>query len=131
MLRSARLAADVPRVTSFFPEPPPAPIETADDRAALPEPFVPGGRLPREDHAHNAFLNAGPPVHIDAHPVSRWQSSATTFGPVGRIVVSLVMVATGAGIVMLGMAAPIAIFMWWFVVMPKVMFDVWRPARRP
>ena len=48
----------------------------------------------------------------------------------GAIVTSMIMVVIGTGSAMPWMAAPIAIFMWWFVVMPKVMFDVWRPARR-
>jgi hypothetical protein len=70
------------------------------------------------------------PARTKIHTDSRWKSGSTTFGPVGRIVLTLLFLLPyplfffdfplgliGAGI-------------WTFVIGPMAMRDIWRPARR-
>lgn len=99
-------------MTSFFPEP----HETTP--AGPPTPEV----------GANGLVAAGSPVVRPATPrTSRWAGSATTFGPVGRLVGSGVMVLVG---VWLAWANPLGAALWWFVATPWVLRDLWRPGRR-
>jgi hypothetical protein len=82
--------------------------------------FVPGG-----------FRVGGPePARPKIYTDSRWKSGSTTFGPVGRVVLTVCfllpyplffldfpMGLVGAGI-------------WTFVIGPLALRDIWRPARR-
>ena len=58
---------------------------------------------------------------------SRWAKSDVSFGPVGRILITLVMVAIG---IFLAVFALLGAGLWWLVVMPWAMRDLWRPVFR-
>lgn len=99
-------------MTSFFPEPP-------EQAATSPQAPVAGA---------NGFVAAGAPlVRPAAPPTSRWAGSATTFGPVGRLVGTSLVVVVGAW---LAWANPIGAALWWFAVAPWVLRDLWRAGRR-
>jgi hypothetical protein len=99
-------------VTSFFPEP-------HEQQAAGPQ--VPGAGA-------NGLVAAGSPLIRPAAPsTSRWTRSATTFGPVGRTVGTLVLLTVG---VWLAIFALVGAAVWWFVVVPWALRDLWRPGRR-
>jgi hypothetical protein len=96
-----------------------APIPVASAGAGVfgeAEGFRPGG----------AVAPARSKIHTD----SRWKSGSTTFGPVGRIVLTvcfllpypLFFLAFPLGLVGAGL--------WTFVIGPMAMRDIWRPARR-
>lgn len=99
-------------MTSFFPEP-------QERRAAAAQSPEAGA---------NGFAAAGAPlVRLAAPPTSRWVGSATTFGPVGRLVGTALMVVVGVWLVW---ANPLGAALWWFVATPWVLRDLWRPGRR-
>jgi hypothetical protein len=99
-------------VTSFFPEP-------QDQQPSGPH--VPGAGA-------NGFAAAGSPTIRPAAPrTSRWAGSATTFGPVGRLVGTALMLVVGAWLLW---ANPLGAALWWFVATPWVLRDLWRPGRR-
>lgn len=63
---------------------------------------------------------------------SRWVSSAVTFGPVGRIVVSLLMlVPLWWFIVYAGVFGIVGVPIWLVKVLPWALRDIWRPVRLP
>lgn len=96
-------------MTSFFPEP--------HERTA-----------PVPEAGANGLRAAGGPVLPRAVPAqSRWARSATTFGPVGRMVGTVLLLSVG---VWLAIFALVGAAVWWFVVMPWALRDLWRPARR-
>lgn len=102
-------------MTSFFPEPQEAP-------AAGPV----GPRGP--EAGANGLVAAGAPVTRPVAPAtSRWTSSATTFGPVGRMVGTVLLLAVG---VWLAVFALVGAAVWWFVIVPWALRDLWRPGRR-
>lgn len=63
---------------------------------------------------------------------TRFQRSVVTFGPVGRVVATVLAVAPlwwlvfGAGVLGIVGAA-----MWLFFVLPRALADIWRPALLP
>jgi hypothetical protein len=66
---------------------------------------------------------------------TRWRKTATTFGPVGRVIGTLALVIpfiflTAAGILDGGMTIGGAA-LWGFVVMPWGLRDVWRAGQLP
>ena len=99
-------------MTSFFPEPhehPPVSFQ------------IPG-------EGANGLVAAGSPlIHPPAPPSSRWTRSATTFGPVGRMVGTVLLLTVG---VWLAVFALVGAAVWWFVVVPWALRDLWRPGRR-
>ncbi len=96
-------------MTSFFPEP--------HEQVA-----------PAPEAGANGLRAAGGPVVRRVVPTqSRWARSTTTFGPVGRLVGTVLLVAVG---VWLAIFALIGAAVWWFVVVPWALRDLWRPGRR-
>lgn len=76
----------------------------------------------------NAGTFVGTPMHD--RPTSRWAASPTTFGPVGRLVVTALLLAFGVGnLVMLG-ATPFGLwFLLGFAVFASfVLRSTWRPV---
>jgi hypothetical protein len=97
-------------VTSYVPEPPD------------------GEPSPVPDAGLNGLVSAGAPVvRPPAPPSSRWAGSATTFGPAGRLVGTGLVLAVGGWLLW---ANPIGAALWWVVVTPWVLRDLWKPARR-
>jgi hypothetical protein len=99
-------------VTPFFPEPGPEPA----DRPVDPE--------------GNGFQTAGPGAKPVAAPVSRWAKSDVTFGPVGRVVCTLLVVAVGGWFLTVSIFGLIGAALWWLVVTPWALRDLWRPVAR-
>jgi hypothetical protein len=70
------------------------------------------------------------PVERVDYGYSRWQGSAVSFGPLGRIVVTLVLLAVGP---LMAIYSPVggwlAFLMWVFVILPWALRDVWRKVR--
>ena len=99
-------------MTSFFPEP----------QEQLPAgPQVPGAGA-------NGFVAAGSPlVRPSAPPSSRWARSSTTFGPVGRMLGTVLLLAVGAWLTVFAL---VGAAVWWFVVVPWALRDLWRRGRR-
>ena len=92
----------------------------------FPEPYEQLAPVP--DAEANGLRAAGAPLVRPAAPAqSRWARSATTFGPVGRLVGTALLVAVG---VWLAIFALVGAAVWWFVVMPWALRDLWRPGRR-
>jgi hypothetical protein len=58
---------------------------------------------------------------------SRWAKSDVSFGPVGRILMTLVMLVVG---VWLAIFALIGAGVWWLVIVPWAMRDLWGPVFR-
>ena len=99
-------------MTSYFPEP-------QEQRPPGPELHGPGA---------NGLVAAGSPlIRPPAPPRSRWARSATTFGPVGRLVGTGLLVVVGAWLVW---ANPLGAILWWFVAVPWILRDLWKPGRR-
>lgn len=74
----------------------------------------------------------GDEVPLWAHRRSRWVSSAVTFGPVGRIVVSLLMlVPLWWFIAYAGVFGIVGVPIWLTKVLPWALRDIWRPVRLP
>jgi hypothetical protein len=59
--------------------------------------------------------------------ISRWQRSPLTFGPLGRLLASLVVLAP-LGLAVLNVFFLLAGLLWLFI-LPRVLRDIWRPAR--
>ena len=67
-----------------------------------------------------------------AHRRSRWVRSDVTFGPVGRIVVSLLMlVPLWWFIAYAGVFGIVGVPIWLVKVLPWGLRDIWRPVRLP
>ena len=67
-----------------------------------------------------------------AHRRSRWARSDVTFGPVGRIVVSLLMlVPLWWFIDYAGVFGIVGVPVWLFKVLPWALRDIWRPVCLP
>lgn len=99
-------------MTSFFPEP----ADRRPDSAAVP------------DAGANGLVSAqAPVVRLPAPSRSRWAGSATTFGPVGRLVGTSLTLAVGTW---LAWANPLGAVLWWVIVTPWVLRDLWKPGRR-
>jgi hypothetical protein len=97
----------------FFASSPAAP-EAGANRA--PAPFVPVGSR-----------TAAPVPRPPAAPRNPWAKSDVSFGPVVRILITLVMLVVG---VWLAIFALIGAGLWWLVVMPWAMRDLWGPVFR-
>jgi hypothetical protein len=101
----AARAADEVWVTSFFPEP----AQPAD---------------PADAPAFGSVPPARPPAQVAA---SRWAKSDVSFGPVGRMVGTVLLLAVGAWLLVFSL---IGAGVWWLVVVPWALRDLWRPVRR-
>ena len=67
-----------------------------------------------------------------AYRRSRWVSSQVTFGPVGRIVVSLLMlVPLWWFIAYAGVFGIVGVPIWLMKVLPWGLRDIWRPVKLP
>jgi hypothetical protein len=97
----------------FFASRPAAPEATA---AGAPVAFDPVGFRP-------AAAVPKPP----AAPRSPWAKSDVSFGPVVRILITLFMLVVG---IWLAIFALIGAGVWWLVVMPWAMRDMWGPVFR-
>ena len=97
----------------FFASRPAAPEAGA---ARVPGPFVPTGSR-----------TAAPAPKVPAAARNPWAKSDTSFGPVMRILITLFMVVIG---VWLAVFALIGAGVWWLVVMPWAMRDMWGPVFR-
>lgn len=63
---------------------------------------------------------------------NRFQSSVLTFGPVGRLVATVAVLAVLYWFVMVaGMFGLVGAVVWIGWVMPKALRDIWRPAALP
>ena len=113
-LISARRPADTTIVTSFFPEPTDRPADPAD---------------PAGSDFRTAGL-AGPPPKPAAAPVGRWAKSEVSFGPVGRVLCTLLLVAVGVWFLTVSIFGLIGAGLWWLVVTPWALRDLWRPVAR-
>jgi hypothetical protein len=89
-------------VTSFFPEPVEQPADAAD---------APG------------FRSVPPPPRVPAAAASRWAKSDVSFGPVGRMVGTGVLLAVGGWLLVVNL---IGAGVWCLVVVPWAMRDLWR-----
>jgi hypothetical protein len=98
----------------FFASRPAAP-EAGSNPA--PTPFVPTGSRTA------APVPKPPPA---ARP-SRWAKSDVSFGPVGRILITLIMVVVG---IWLAIFALFGAGLWWLLIMPWAMRDLWGPVFR-
>ena len=97
----------------FFASGPAAPEAGAN---AAPAPFVPTG-------SRTAAPVPRPPSAVR----NPWAKSDVSFGPVVRIMITLFMVVIG---VWLAIFALIGAGVWWLVVMPWAMRDMWGPVFR-
>jgi hypothetical protein len=92
--------------------------------------FTSAGAGPSSDAPGGFRPGGGAPTPAKIYSDSRWKSGSTTFGPVGRVVLTICFLLpyplffldfpfglVGAGI-------------WTFVIGPLAMRDIWRPARR-
>lgn len=67
-----------------------------------------------------------------SEPGSRFQSSVLTFGPIGRVVVTLVLLAVLAWFLLYGgLFGVVGALVWGGRVMPLALRDVWRRAALP
>ncbi|MHB1614991.1 MAG: hypothetical protein ACYCXA_11560 [Actinomycetes bacterium] len=66
------------------------------------------------------------------HRYSRWRSDATTFGPAGRVVITVLVLAIGLLMVPGGLTGLDVggLLVWYAVVTPLVLRDVWKRSRR-
>lgn len=63
---------------------------------------------------------------------SRWQTSVTTFGPVGRVVVTALLLAVLAWFLLYaGVFGLVGAVVWVGWVLPRALRDVWRRAELP
>jgi hypothetical protein len=60
---------------------------------------------------------------------SRWRSSATTFGPFGRIAASLALLLPFYFFFQAGVIGFVGLVMWVFMVMPIALRSIWKRAR--
>jgi hypothetical protein len=88
---------------------------------------VPGGPQVPGAGANGLVAAGSPLIRPAAPPSSRWSRSATTFGPVGRMVGTVLLLTVG---VWLAVFALVGAAVWWFVVVPWALRDLWRPGRR-
>ena len=71
-------------------------------------------------------------VPLLLHRRSRWTSSAVTFGPVGRLVASVLLLVPLAWMVLYdGFFAIVSVPIWLFVILPWGLRDIWRAVRLP
>ena len=63
---------------------------------------------------------------------SRWQASAVSFGPAGRLVMTVLLLLPSLWFFFLGVFGPLGFILWTFVVLPVALRDVWRhvPSHR-
>jgi hypothetical protein len=114
-------------VTSFFPEPGPEPA----DRPAIPAfPAGPAEAAAPADAEGNGFRTALPAPRPVAAPASRWAKSDVTFGPVGRVVCTLLLVAVGVWFLAVSVFGLVGGALWWLIVTPWALRDLWRPVSR-
>lgn len=70
------------------------------------------------------------PVEKVDYGYSRWRGSAISFGPVGRVVVTVALIAIGP---LMAWYSPVggwlAFLLWMFVILPWALRDVWRKVR--
>jgi hypothetical protein len=109
--------ADGSRVSSFIP----AAGDPADrsDPGFFASPAAPGDPV-----------GYRPPAAVPrppAAPRSPWAKSDVSFGPVGRILITLVMLVVG---IWLAIFALIGAGVWWLVIVPWAMRDLWGPVFR-
>lgn len=70
------------------------------------------------------------PVARAQHRTSRWAGSSVTFGPVGRVVVTLLLLCVGPAVLVWGgPGSLVAAILWIAVVLPWALRDVWRKVR--
>lgn len=67
------------------------------------------------------------PVERPAYRQSRWAGSSVTFGPAGRIVLTLVLVAITA--LLLWSGSLVGLAAWLVVAVPWALRDIWRTVR--
>lgn len=98
-----------------------------------PQCFTPLGAEPEPapEEASPTFVSPdrflGPPMPTEW---SRWAKSETTFGPLGRVLCTLLLVVVPVG---LGMGySPIFSWIWVIAVMPPLLASIWKrvPVRR-
>lgn len=65
------------------------------------------------------------PFH-EARMHSRWRGTAVSFGPTGRIVLTLLLLLPSLWFLLFGLAGPLGFVLWTFVVLPLALRDVWR-----
>jgi hypothetical protein len=100
-----------------------AAADTTADRptAAAATPVdVPGGFRP----------GGSAPVRAKIYTDSRWKSGSTTFGPVGRVVLTIFVFLPYP---LFFFAIPIGLVgagIWTLVIVPRALRDIWAPARR-
>jgi len=121
---------------------------TADGRfAAQPSADARFAAQPSADARFAAAPSGGTPVVISpfgamTRPATlpptmrstRWGKTATTFGPVGRVLSTIALVAVLAVLVVGGLVDPFALGgagVWLFVIMPWALRDIWRAGRTP
>lgn len=71
-----------------------------------------------------------PPAPPGRPPTSRWAASAVSFGPVGRIVATLLVLLVGVWLLWASLFGMVGGFLWLGIVTPWALRDIWRPVRR-
>jgi hypothetical protein len=66
---------------------------------------------------------------------SRWRKTPTTFGPIGRVIATIVLVVPEIGFVVVGfLTGGLTIFgavIWGFIIMPWGLRDTWKAGTVP
>lgn len=70
------------------------------------------------------------PVERVQHRTSRWAGSSVSFGPVGRVVMTVLLLFVGPAVLVWGgPGSLVAATLWIAVVLPWALRDVWRKVR--
>ena len=89
--------------------------------------FAPTGS--QFDPANGAFRTTAPKPAADLYSVSRWRSGSMTFGPVGRVVLTIGVLLPYPFFVQnlpFGLVGVVV----WTAVVPRALSDVWQRDRR-
>jgi hypothetical protein len=88
---------------------------------------------PVRDFALRAFVSAPNAIPASEHVHSRWQGGPTTFGPVGRIIVTALIVLVGVGVTgaLFAVAWPFALWflLGWGLASGMVLRHTWQEER--
>lgn len=94
------------------------------DDTPIDESVDDGGRDFESAFAHPETYRPPPPSQW-----SRWKASATTFGPIGRVVASLSLLIPFYFFFTAGVLGFVGMAMWLFIVMPAALRSIWKKTR--
>lgn len=118
-------------VASAFTAAPAAPAGPPGDasRGFRPAGFRPEG-LPPEGLPPGGFRPGGAaPTPAKIFTDSRWKSGSLTFGPVGRVILTILSVLPYP-LFIVNLPFGLVGIVIWTGLMPRILRDIWRPARR-